>query len=70
MALAFGILLIVVLVLGVIVAGILVPLVLQRRPSHGVVLPAVLVLAGGFMLRMVIMLSSEQIHVSGVPVLR
>lgn len=60
----------VVLVLGVIVAGILVPLVLQRRPSHGVVLPAVLVLAGGFMLRMVIMLSSEQIHVSGVQVLR
>ena len=59
-----------VLVLGVIVAGILVPLVLQRRPSHGVVLPAVLVLAGGFMLRMVIILSSEQIHVSGVQVLR
>ena len=60
----------VVLVLGVIVAGIIVPLVLQRRPSHSVVLPAVLVLAGGFMLRMVIMLSSEQIHVSGVQVFR
>jgi protein NrfD len=58
----------VVLVLGVIVAGIVVPLVLQRRPSHGVVLPAALVLAGGFMLRVVIMLSSEQIHVSGVRV--
>ncbi len=60
----------VVLLLGVIVAGIVVPLVLQRRPSHSVVLPAALVLAGGFMLRMVIMLSSEQIHVSGVQVLR
>jgi protein NrfD len=60
----------VVLVLGVIVAGIVVPLVLQRRPSHGVVLPAALVLAGGFMLRVVIMLSSEQIHVSGVQVFR
>lgn len=60
----------VVLVLGVIVAGIIVPLVIQRRPSHSVVLPAVLVLAGGLMLRMVIMLSSEQIHVSGVQVLR
>jgi formate-dependent nitrite reductase membrane component NrfD len=60
----------VVLVLGVIVAGIILPLVIQRRPAHSVVLPAVLVLAGGFMLRMVIMLSSEQIHVSGVQVFR
>lgn len=60
----------VVLVLGVIVVGIILPLVIQRRPSHSVVLPAVLVLAGGFMLRMVIMLSSEQIHVSGVQVFR
>jgi formate-dependent nitrite reductase membrane component NrfD len=60
----------VVLVLGVILAGIIVPLVIQRRPSHSIVLPAALVLAGGFMLRMVIMLSSEQIHVSGVQVFR
>jgi protein NrfD len=60
----------VVLVLGVIVVGIILPLVIQRRPSHSVVLPAVLVLAGGLMLRMVIMLSSEQIHVSGVQVFR
>jgi len=60
----------VVLVLGVILAGIIVPLVIQRRPAHGIVLPAALVLAGGFMLRMVIMLSSEQIHVSGVQVFR
>ncbi|HSU92445.1 MAG TPA: NrfD/PsrC family molybdoenzyme membrane anchor subunit [Gemmatimonadaceae bacterium] len=60
----------VVLVLGVIVVGIILPLVIQRRPSHSVVLPAVLVLAGGLMLRMVVMLSSEQIHVSGVQVFR
>jgi formate-dependent nitrite reductase membrane component NrfD len=60
----------VLLVLGVILVGIIVPLVIQRRPSHGIVLPAALVLAGGFMLRMVIMLSSEQIHVSGVQVFR
>jgi formate-dependent nitrite reductase membrane component NrfD len=59
-----------VLVLGVVVMGIILPLVMQRRPSHSVVLPAVLVLAGGLMLRMVIMLSSEQIHVSGVQVFR
>jgi protein NrfD len=60
----------VVLVLGVMVAGILVPLAIQRRPSHNVLLPAALVLAGGFMLRVVIMFSSEQIHVSGVQVFR
>ena len=60
----------VVLVLGVMVVGIILPLVIQRRPSHSAVLPAVLVLAGGFMLRMVIILSSEQIHVSGVQVFR
>jgi len=60
----------VVLVLGVIVAGIVLPLALQRRRSHGVVLSAALVLAGGLMLRMIIVLSSEQIHVSGVQVFR
>jgi formate-dependent nitrite reductase membrane component NrfD len=60
----------VLLVLGVIVAGIVVPFVLQRRPSHGVVLPAVLVLAGGFLLRVIIILSSERVHVVGTQVLR
>lgn len=60
----------VVLVIGVVIVGIIVPLVLQRRPSHSVVLPAALVLAGGLLLRMTIMLSSEQIHVSGVQVFR
>ena len=60
----------VLLVLGVVVVGILVPFFIQRRPSHGVVLPAVLVLVGGFLLRTVILLSSEQIHVVGTQVIR
>lgn len=60
----------VLLVLGVIVAGIIVPFFIQRRPRHGVVLPAVLVLVGGFLLRTVILLSSEQIHVVGTQVVR
>jgi formate-dependent nitrite reductase membrane component NrfD len=60
----------VLLVLGVIVVGIVVPFVLQRRPSHGVVLPAVLVLVGGFLLRMVILFSSDRVHVVGTQVLR
>jgi protein NrfD len=58
------------LVLGVIVTGIVVPFVLQRRPSHSVVVPAVLVLVGGFLLRVIIILSSEQIHVVGTQVIR
>ena len=60
----------VLLVLGVIVAGIVVPFVLQRRSSHGVVLPAVLVLVGGFLLRVVILFASDRIHVVGTQVLR
>jgi formate-dependent nitrite reductase membrane component NrfD len=60
----------VVLLLGVILAGMVLPLVLQRRPSHSAVLSAALVLAGGFLLRMVITFSSEQIHVSGAQVIR
>lgn len=60
----------VLLVLGVVVAGIVVPFFIQRRPRHGVVLPAVLILVGGFLLRTVILLSSEQIHVVGTQVVR
>jgi formate-dependent nitrite reductase membrane component NrfD len=60
----------VLLVLGVIVAGIVVPFVLQRRPSHSVVLPAVLVLVGGLLLRVVILLGSERIHVVGTQAVR
>ncbi|HEY8795308.1 MAG TPA: NrfD/PsrC family molybdoenzyme membrane anchor subunit [Gemmatimonadaceae bacterium] len=60
----------VLLVLGVIVLGIVVPYLLQQRPNHGVVIPAVLVLVGGFLLRTVILLSSERIHVVGTQVFR
>lgn len=61
----------VLLLLGVIGVGILVPLLLQRgRTVHNVVLPASLVLVGGFLLRVVVLLSSEQIHVVGTQVLR
>jgi formate-dependent nitrite reductase membrane component NrfD len=56
------------LVVGVVGAGILIPL-LERghhvhRPSH-LVRNASLVLLGGFLLRVVVLLSSEQIHVIG-----
>ena len=61
----------VLLLLGVIGLGILVPLLLQRgRAVHDFVLSATLVLVGGFLLRVVVLLSSEQIHVVGTQVLR
>jgi protein NrfD len=60
----------VLLVGGVVVAGIIVPFFLQRRPNHSIIVPAVLVLVGGFLLRTVILLSSEQIHVVGTQVVR
>ena len=50
------------LLLGVVVAGMLVPLALEWRPALGglsMPLAAVLVLIGGFILRIVIVLSSE-----------
>ena len=56
------------LVLGVIVVGIVAPYLLQRRPNHSVVVSATLVLVGGFLLRTVIFLSSERIHVVGTQV--
>ncbi|HEY3067817.1 MAG TPA: NrfD/PsrC family molybdoenzyme membrane anchor subunit [Methylomirabilota bacterium] len=53
------------LVLGVMVAGILIPLALHSRARvlSGVAVPvaAVLILAGGFLLRVVIVLSSEAV---------
>jgi protein NrfD len=53
------------LVLGVMVAGILIPLALHSRPRilGGLTMPtaAVLILAGGFLLRVVIVLSSEAV---------
>jgi protein NrfD len=58
-----------VLLLGVIGIGILAPLLLERRtglhtPSH-LVRSASLVLLGGFLLRVVVLLSSNGIHVIG-----
>ena len=61
----------VLLLLGVIGLGILVPLFLQRgRAVHDFVLSATLVLVGGFLLRMVVLLSSEQVRVLGTQVIR
>jgi protein NrfD len=57
------------LLLGVIATGILAPLLLERRtglhaPSH-LARSAALVLLGGFLLRVVVLLSSNGIHVLG-----
>jgi formate-dependent nitrite reductase membrane component NrfD len=53
------------LVLGVVVLGLIVPLLLSWRPgwlpeSH-ITAAAVLVLVGGFLLRVVVVLSSESV---------
>jgi protein NrfD len=59
------------LLVGVVGAGILVPLMLERgrvHPSRQLVRSASLVLLGGFLLRVVVLLSSEQIHVIGTRV--
>lgn len=62
------------LVLGVIGVGILFPLGLGARASGHTVrattMAAACVLLGGFLLRVVVLLSSEQIHVIGTQVLR
>jgi formate-dependent nitrite reductase membrane component NrfD len=58
----------VVLLLGVVGPGIILPLLEERRAAHTprqVARTASLVLLGGFLLRMVVLLSSEQIHVIG-----
>ncbi|HEX5438140.1 MAG TPA: NrfD/PsrC family molybdoenzyme membrane anchor subunit [Gemmatimonadaceae bacterium] len=61
----------VLLILGVIVLGILIPLLIHRgRALHSVALSATLVLIGGFLLRMVVLLSSEGIRVVGAQVIR
>jgi protein NrfD len=58
-----------VLLLGVIGVGILAPLLLERRrgsrASHRLARSAYLVLLGGFLLRVVVLFSSGQIHVLG-----
>jgi formate-dependent nitrite reductase membrane component NrfD len=56
------------LLVGVVGLGILVPLMLERgrvHPPRQLVRSASLVLLGGLLLRMVVLLSSEQIHVIG-----
>jgi formate-dependent nitrite reductase membrane component NrfD len=59
----------VLLLVGVVGVGILAPLILERKDrTHGhreLVRSASLVLVGGFLLRVVVLLSSEQIHVLG-----
>jgi protein NrfD len=58
----------VVLLLGVVGLGIVVPLLEERRATHTprqVARTASLVLLGGFLLRMAVLLSSDQIHVIG-----
>jgi formate-dependent nitrite reductase membrane component NrfD len=60
----------VLLVFGVILVGIIVPFLLQRRATHDIVLPSALVLLGGFLLRVVVLLSANQIHVVGTQVVR
>jgi formate-dependent nitrite reductase membrane component NrfD len=57
-----------VLLLGVVGLGIILPLREERRASHTprqVARTAALVLLGGFLLRMAVLLSSDQIHVIG-----
>jgi formate-dependent nitrite reductase membrane component NrfD len=61
----------VVLLLGVVGLGIVLPLLEERRATHTpwqVARTASLVLLGGFLLRMVVLLSSDQIHVIGAGV--
>jgi formate-dependent nitrite reductase membrane component NrfD len=60
-----------VLLVGVIGAGILIPFLLERGRAHAprqLVRSASLVLLGGFLLRVVVLLSSDQIHVVGTQV--
>jgi formate-dependent nitrite reductase membrane component NrfD len=58
-----------ILLLGVVGVGILAPLLLERkrgsRASHRLARSAYLVLLGGFLLRVVVLFSSGQIHVLG-----
>ena len=61
----------VLLVLGVIGAGIVLPLYMGRHSvRYSAASASILVLFGGLMLRMVTLLASEQVHVAGAQVLR
>jgi protein NrfD len=64
---AYGVL----LLLGVIGVGIIMPLRMGRdAASHNVATASILVLFGGFVLRVVVLLGSEQVHVAGAQILR
>lgn len=58
------------LLLGVIVVGIVMPLRMGREATHNVATASILVLFGGFVLRVVVLLGSEQVHVAGGQVFR
>jgi formate-dependent nitrite reductase membrane component NrfD len=61
----------VLLLLGVIGLGILMPLRMERRPqTYSMALAATYVLVGGFLLRAVVLLASDQVHVLGTQVFR
>ena len=60
----------VLLLLGVVGVGIVMPLRMGRDAAHNVATASILVLFGGFVLRVVVLMSSEQIHVAGAQVLR
>ena len=60
----------VLLLLGVVGVGIVMPLRMGRDAAHNVATASILVLFGGFVLRVVVLMSSEQIHVAGTQVLR
>ena len=60
----------VLLLLGVVGVGIVMPLRMGRDAAHNVATTSILVLFGGFVLRVVVLMSSEQIHVAGTQVLR
>jgi protein NrfD len=60
----------VLLLLGVVGVGIVMPLRMGREAAHNVATASILVLFGGFVLRVVVLLGSEQIHVVGAQVIR
>ena len=60
----------VLLLLGVVGVGIVMPLRIGRQAAQNVATASILVLFGGFVLRVVVLLGSEQIHVAGSQVLR
>lgn len=60
----------VLLLLGVVGVGILKPLSMGRDAGHNVAAASVLVLFGGFVLRVVVLLASEDVHVAGAQVFR